>query len=154
MLISEEELGKRLALRDSMLPLERLMLDNRLFDAAENGRGYDALDYLRQGADPKARNDKGQTPLMVLLLAPKGYHQTARVLMENGADPHADHNGETPFTMAIFTGRIAFLNAISYTGSVTAQMKREMYSMLERKGMPPGRECANTRVWVAYHILL
>jgi ankyrin repeat protein len=91
---------------------ERLLLNEALFDAVENGRTDLVRDLVRQGADVDVRGIAGKntpyptkewTPLLVA--SHKGYAKIAAILLENGANIHAQNYGtRTPLHVAAEKG--------------------------------------------------
>jgi uncharacterized protein len=62
---------------------------------------------LEHGANAKATNGKSYSTLMFLQLAETDHPAMTQALLDHGADPkQKDHNGETPYDMAMKKGNV------------------------------------------------
>ena len=74
-------------------------LDSDLLKMAKNGADALVEVLLTSGADVNARDNNGQTPLM--LAAAEGHYETVAALLDAGADVHAkDNDGKTASLLA------------------------------------------------------
>jgi ankyrin repeat protein len=104
---------------------ERLQLNEALFDAVENGQPDLVRDLVRHGADVDMRGILGKntaypskewTPLLVASY--KGYTKIATILLENGADIHAQNSGtRTPLHLASERGFIEIAKLLIAKGA-------------------------------------
>jgi ankyrin repeat protein len=83
---------------------EQIRLDHQLEDAAMRDDSSRVVALIKKGADVNARNDIGQTLLEVE--AEHGALATARLLLQNGADPNAESVYGTPLSEAAAYGSV------------------------------------------------
>jgi len=104
---------------------QRLQLNEALFDAVENGQTDLVRDLVRQGADVDVRGIAGKntpyptkewTPL--LIASHKGYTKIAAILLEHGADIHAQNYGtRTPLHLAAEKGHAEIVKMLIAKGA-------------------------------------
>ncbi|MEA2900806.1 MAG: uncharacterized protein QOH36_693 [Actinomycetota bacterium] len=83
--------------------------------AASWGKSEVIHELLAHGADPNQRESgvggsAGYSPL--LWASRGGHHETARMLLEVGADPNADAEGDTPLCFAVEHGSVAVVRVL------------------------------------------
>jgi ankyrin repeat protein len=95
----------------------------RMIQAAEAGDNTTVRQFLAQGADINAQDDRGRTPLMA---ATHGNHvETVRVLIEAGADINIrDNRSDNPFLYAGAEGLLDILKLTIDAGADTRLTNR------------------------------
>ena len=78
-------------------------LDARLLGSVRSGSSEETRSLLRDGASPDARDEKGQTALM--LAAWRGSPNHAAILLEHGANPMLKNGDEIAYSIALADGR-------------------------------------------------
>jgi ankyrin repeat protein len=87
----------------SSLPPAALELAAKLFDLARNGSTPILHQYISAGIPKNLTNSTGDTLLM--LTSYHGHAETAKMLLENGADPNVlNARGQSPIAGAVFKG--------------------------------------------------
>jgi uncharacterized protein len=102
----EGETAELLKMLDDGLPvnLADSSKNSLLMLACYYGHAETAQMLIRRGADVEFRNIRGQTPLGGVAF--KGYEDVAKVLLDSGADFHADSGaGATPMMFAMMFSR-------------------------------------------------
>jgi ankyrin repeat protein len=90
--------------------------DNKLLEAAKNGDLIKVQTLLEKGANPKAKDNIGLTPLHYA--ADLGYVEIVELLLERGADPKAKDNiGLTPLHIAALWGHVKIVKLLLERGA-------------------------------------
>jgi uncharacterized protein len=85
------------------LPPEALALASKLFDFAREGKTAELDQYITAGIPVNLTNHEGNTLLM--LASYGGRLETARMLLENNADPNVlNDRGQSPIAGCVFKG--------------------------------------------------
>jgi hypothetical protein len=93
-------------------------VNNELLSAASSGNTATAARLLGQGADVDAKNNQGDTPLM--LATKSGKIDTAKLLIEKGANLEAKNNvGETALIAACTAGHADIAQLLVEKGAAT-----------------------------------
>jgi len=90
--------------------------DDELFVAARNGDSIKVQTLLEKGANPKAEDDDGWTPLH--WAAYRGHVEIVKLLLERGANPNAkNNNGWTPLHIAAHEGHVEIVKILLERGA-------------------------------------
>lgn len=93
-------------------------VNNELLSAASSGDTAAAARLLGQGADVDAKNNQGDTPLM--LATKSGKIDTAKLLIEKGSNLEAKNNvGETALVAACTAGNVDIAQLLVEKGAAT-----------------------------------
>lgn len=100
-----------------------------LHDAAKAGEPEQVKALLDQGADPKAQDKKGETPLNWAALA--GHRKVAELLIERGAAfDGRNKGGFTALHAAAIRGHLALVDLLATTAVINDRNNRAMNSAL------------------------
>ena len=100
-----------------------------LHDAAKAGEPEQVKALLDQGADPKGRDKKGETPLNWAALA--GHRKVAELLIERGAAVDGRNNGGfTALHAAALRGHLALVDLLATAAIINDRNNRAMNSAL------------------------
>lgn len=110
-------------------PVNQMTLNLALIEAAEKGWTGDIVKYLDQGANVKARNRFGSTPL--LLAAGNGHRKAVKVLLAAGSDiNHRNIGATTPLIRAAEAGRARIAKMLIEAGAAVEAVNNKGISAL------------------------
>lgn len=91
------------------------LLDEQLLEQSEIGRIPIIKELVKKGANPDAKNEKGETPLHQA--ASKGHWITIKILLKAKANKYASTlNGETPMAYAIKNDKLKAVQTLVQSG--------------------------------------